>query len=60
MDAKTNLFLHVREGQQTDAFVVWLIYFLDSDEAYALQKQLFFDDLILKKEDKGRAVGVFT
>ena len=57
MDAKTNLFLHVPEGQQTDAFVVWLIYFLDSDEAYALQKQLFFDDLILKKEDKGRAVG---
>ena len=56
MDAKTNIFFHAPKELTTDAFLVWLFYFLDSEEAYKAQKQTFFDSLILKKEDCGRAV----
>lgn len=58
MDTKTNIFFHAPKELTTDAFLVWLLYFLDSEEAYKMQKQTFFDSLILKKEDCGRAVGV--
>ena len=56
MDTKTNIFFHAPKELTTDAFLVWLFYFLDSEEAYKAQKQTFFDSLILKKEDCGRAV----
>lgn len=58
MDTKTNIFFHAPKELTTDAFLVWLLYFLDSEEAYKAQKQMLFDSLILKKEDCGRAVGV--
>ncbi len=58
MNSKTNIFFHAPKELTTDAFLVWLLYFLDSEEAYKMQKQTFFDSLILKKEDCGRAVGV--
>lgn len=56
MDTKTNIFFHAPKELTTDAFLVWLLYFLDSEEAYKAQKQMFFDSLILKKDDYGRAV----
>ncbi len=57
MDTKTNIFFHAPKELTTDAFLVWLLYFLDSEEAYKAEKQTFFDSLILKKEDCGRTVG---
>ncbi len=57
MDAKTNIFFHAPKELTTDAFLVWLLYFLDSEDAYKTQKQIFFDGLILKKADRGRQVG---
>ena len=57
MDTKTNIFFHPPKELTTDAFLVWLLYFLDSEEAYKTQKQTFFDSLILKKEDCGRPIG---
>lgn len=57
MDAKTNIFFHAPKELTTDAFLVWLLYFLDSEEAYNTQKQTFFDSLILKKADRGRPIG---
>ena len=59
METKTNIFFHAPKELTTDAFLVWLIYFLDSDEENKEYKQTFFDSLILKKEDCGRAVGTF-
>ena len=57
METKTNIFFHAPKELTTDAFLVWLIYYLDSDEENKEYKQAFFDSLILKKEDCGRAVG---
>lgn len=52
----TNIFFHAPKELTTDAFLVWLLYFLDSDVVYEAAKQDFFDAVILKKVDKGRAV----
>lgn len=57
MDLKTNIFFHAPKELTTDAFLVWLLYFLDSEETYYTQKQTFFDSLILKKADRGRPIG---
>ena len=57
METKTNIFFHAPKELTTDAFLVWVLYFLDSEEAYKTEKQTFFDSLILKKEDCGRAIG---
>lgn len=57
METKTNIFFHAPKELTTDAFLVWLIYFLDSDEENKEYKQAFFDSLILKKEDCCRTVG---
>ena len=57
METKTNIFFHAPKELTTDAFLVWIVYFLDSQEAYKSDKQHFFDRLILKKEDCGRAIG---
>lgn len=40
----------------TDAFLVWLFYFLDSDKIYESAKQDLFDMIVLKEADKGRSV----
>ncbi len=56
MNKKTNIFVHAPKELTTDAFLVWLLYFLDSKETYEPYKQTFFDSLILKKEDSGRKV----
>lgn len=57
METKTNIFFHAPKELTTDAFLVWLIYFLDSDEENKEYKQTFFDSLILKEGDCGRAIG---
>jgi hypothetical protein len=56
METKTNIFFHAPKELTTDAFIVWLIYYLDSDEENKKYMQMFFDSLILKKEDCGRSV----
>lgn len=57
MVKKTNIFFHAPKELTTDAFLVWLLYLLDSDKAYETPKQTFFDSLILKRKDCGRPVG---
>lgn len=54
MEHKTNIFFHATKELSTDAFLVWLIYYLDSEEKYSTHKQHFFNNLILKKEDWGK------
>ena len=56
METNTNIFFHSPKELTTDAFLVWLIYFLDSKEEYKVYKQTFFNNVILKKEDCDRAV----
>lgn len=56
MNSKTNIFFHSPKELTTDAFLVWLIYFLDSKEEYKVYKQIFFNNVILKKEDCDRVV----
>lgn len=56
----TNIFFHAPKELTTDAFWVWLLYFLDSDIKYENEKQLLFDNLILKEEDRGRTVKNIT
>ncbi len=56
MNTKTNIFFHATKELSTDAFIVWLIYFLDSDDKYVEYKQAFFDNLILKEIDRGRII----
>ena len=53
----TNIFYHSPKELTTDAFWVWLLYFLDSDAEYEFAKQTLFDRLILKSQDCGRRVG---
>ena len=52
-----NIFYHSPKELTTDAFWVWLLFFLDSSEKYEEAKQFLFDSLILREEDKGRRVG---
>ena len=56
MNTKTNIFFHATKELTPDVFLVWLLYFLDSGESYDTYKQLLFDSLILKNEDRGRVV----
>lgn len=56
MDFKTNIFCHSPKELTTDAFLVWIIYFLDSREEYKTYKQSFFNGLLLKKEDSDKYV----
>ena len=52
----TNIFFHAPKELTTDAFLVWVIYYLDSDIKFEKYKQSFFDKIILKKEDRGKKV----
>ena len=52
----TNIFFHAPKELTTDAFLVWLFYFLDSDKIYESAKQDLFDMVVLKEADKGRSV----
>lgn len=52
----TNIFYHSPKELTTDAFWVWLLYFVDSEDKYKETKQILFDALILKDSDRGRQV----
>ena len=56
METKTNIFFYAPKELTTDAFLVWLIYFLDSQENNKDYKQHFFDKLILIPKDSGRSI----
>ena len=51
-----NIFFHATKELTTDAFLIWLFYFLDSTPELEDSKQLVFDSLILRPEDKGRLI----
>lgn len=52
----TNLFKHSPKELVTDAFITWLLYFLDSKENLKKQKIKVFNTLLLKKDDKNKIV----
>ena len=54
---ETNLFYHSPKELCSDGFLAWLFYLLDSDEAYGMFKQKFFDSFILKESDRHKEVG---
>ncbi len=53
---RTNIFSFIPKSVSSEAFLVWLINYLDSDKKYYQCKQSLFDNLLLKTEDKGRSV----
>lgn len=53
---RTNIFSFIPKSISSEAFLVWLINYLDSDSKYSQYKQSFFDNLLLKREDKGKSV----
>ena len=53
---RTNIFSFIPKSISSEAFLVWLINYLDSDSKYSLYKQSLFDNLLLKREDKGKSV----
>jgi len=54
----TNLFTHAPKELVTDAFFTWLMYFLDSEERYEKEKNIFFKNIILKKDDAGKKISI--
>lgn len=54
-DATNNLFSHSPKELTTDGFLTWILYFLNNDE-YKNQRQIFFDELLLKKSDQKKQV----
>ena len=52
----TNIFSFIPKSISSEAFLVWLINYLDSDSKYSQYKQSLFDNLLLKRDDKGKSV----
>lgn len=52
----TNLFKHAPKELVLDAFLTWLLYFLNSDPKYRREKKIFFEALLLKPEDANKEV----
>ena len=53
---RTNIFSFIPKSISSEVFLVWLINYLDSDSKYSQYKQSFFDNLLLKRDDKGKLV----
>lgn len=53
---RTNIFSFIPKSISSEVFLVWLINYLDSDSKYSHYKQSFFDNLLLKRDDKGKIV----
>ena len=53
---RTNIFSFIPKSISSEVFLVWLINYLDSDCKYSQYKQSFFDNLLLKRDDKGKIV----
>lgn len=49
-------FPFIPKSVSSEALLVWLINFLDSDKKYSQCKHVLFDNLLLKMEDKGKSV----
>lgn len=56
MDSRINIFTHAPKELTTDAFLVWLFYFLDSNLEYESYKQSVFDNLLLRPAEQGHKV----
>jgi len=52
----TNLFKHAPKELVTDAFITWLLYFLDNNVKYTKEKEDFFADLLLAPQDFGKKI----
>lgn len=55
-DMNLNLFKHSPKELTTDAFITWLLYFVDSHENYKEEKRILFNELLLKSEDIDKKV----
>lgn len=55
-----NIFHHAPKELVTDAFFTWLFYYLDSEENFSNEKDVLFNELLLKEEDKGKKVSNIT
>lgn len=56
IDRNLNIFNHAPKELVTDAFITWLLYFLDSDKKFEKQKQILFSKLFLNKVDAAKKV----
>lgn len=52
----TNLFKHSNKELVTDAFLTWIIYFLDADKNLKNSDKNLFKTLLLKEEDKEKNI----
>ena len=52
----TNLFKHSPKELVTDAFLTWLLYFLDSRDDLTDEKNSLFRSLFLKEKDKNKSI----
>jgi hypothetical protein len=52
----TNIFSFIPKSVSSEAFLVWLINYLDSDPKYNQCKLSLFDNLLFKKENQGYSV----
>ena len=53
---KCNIFQYSPKELTTDAFLIWLFYYLDSEPQFNELKQRFFKTLLLKDEDENKNV----
>lgn len=51
-----NLFKYAPKELVTDAFLTWLFYFIDSDLKYSNEKQILFNELILRQGDNNKPI----
>ena len=56
MNNKCNIFQYSPKELTTDAFLIWLFYYLDSASQFNELKQRFFRTLLLKDEDKNKTI----
>ena len=53
---KCNIFQYSPKELTTDAFLIWLFYYLDSEPQFKEKKQHFFQTLLLRDEDKNKII----
>ena len=53
---KYNFFSYLAQEKSSGAFLMWLVNYLNSEVGFAFYRQMFFSNIILYFEDKGREV----
>ena len=53
---KYNFFSYFPQEKSSGAFLMWLIHYLNSEDGFASYRQMFFDNIVLRKGDKSRQV----